>query len=89
MKGRIAKFISAVPFLVEYMPTETESNEIDLFQDRKVIDFKRMILENVKDGDRVGIPVPIGYDDIMVGNTNSDQSSLLFKYLDANKLNRR
>ena len=89
MKGRIAKLISAVPFLVEYMPTETESDEIDLFQDRKVTDFKRMILENVKDGDKVGIPVPIGYDDIMVGNISSDRSSLLKKNMDTIKSNRR
>lgn len=84
MKGKIANLISAVPFLVEYMPTETESDEIDLFQDRKVTDFKRMILENVKDGDRVGIPVPIAYDDIMVDNIRSDESSsMLVKYSDA------
>ena len=89
MKGRIAKLISAVPFLVEYMPTETESDEIDLFQDRKVTDFKRMILENVKDGDKVGIPVPIGYDDIMVGNISSDRSSLFKKNMDTIKSNRR
>lgn len=88
MKGRIAKLISAVPFLVEYMPTETESDEIDLFQDRKVTDFKRMILENVKDGDKVGIPVPIGYDDIMVGSINCGQSSLFFKNIYAIKSNR-
>ena len=67
MKARIANLTSAIPFLVEYMPTQAESDEIDLFQDHKVTDFKRMILQNVKDGDKVGIPVPIGYDDIMVG----------------------
>jgi hypothetical protein len=39
---------------------------MDLFQTRKCEDFKRMILENIPDGGVVGLPVPLGYDDVLV-----------------------
>lgn len=61
--------MDAVPFLIEYLSTAEEEVEIDLLQARKCADFKRMMLESVCDGDGVGIPIPIGYDDIQVQET--------------------
>jgi hypothetical protein len=66
MKKLLAPLYSSIPFLVEYISSETEEKEIDSMQARKCCDFKRMLLESLKDGDGVGIPVPIGYDDIQV-----------------------
>jgi hypothetical protein len=66
MKKLLAPLYSAIPFLIEYISSESEEKEIDSMQARKCCDFKRMILESVKDGDGIGIPVPIGYDDIQV-----------------------
>ena len=66
MKKLLSPLYSSIPFLVEYISSEAEESEIDSMQARKCCDFKRMILESVKDGDGIGIPVPIGYDDIQV-----------------------
>lgn len=66
MKVLLSPLMETVPFLVEYLSTAEEEVEIDLIQARKCCDFKRMMLESVKDGDGVGIPIPIGYDDIQV-----------------------
>lgn len=68
MKALLSPLMGTVPFLVEYLSTAEEEVEIDLIQARKCCDFKRMMLESVKDGDGVGIPIPIGYDDIQVRN---------------------
>ena len=66
MKKLLSPLFHMVPFLIEYLATPEEGNEIDLLQARKCADFKRMMLESVKQGGGVGIPIPIGYDDIQV-----------------------
>jgi len=66
MKKQIYPISVLIPNLIEYMPTNAEANEIDSFEARKSVDFKRMVLENLNQSDTIGIPVPIGYDDIMV-----------------------
>lgn len=66
MKSKILAKVSAIPFLVEYTFTPEEESDIDKFQLRKCINFKRMVLEGLRDGDTVGITVPAAYDDIMV-----------------------
>lgn len=73
MKRKLLPMFNCVPFLIEYCSTPEEESEIDLLQARKCTDFKRMMLESVKQGGGVGIPIPIGYDDIQV----------FFFYLDA------
>eukprot|EP01032_Pedospumella_encystans_P011063 gene11063-12896_t len=64
MKALLSPLMDSVPFLIEYLSTAEEEVEIDLLQARKCADFKRMMLESVCDGEGVGIPIPIGYDDI-------------------------
>jgi len=68
MKALLSPLMDSVPFLIEYLSTAEEEVEIDLLQARKCADFKRMMLESVCDGEGVGIPIPIGYDDIQVRN---------------------
>eukprot|EP00981_Chlorochromonas_danica_P008896 scaffold2338_cov184-Ochromonas_danica.AAC.7 len=65
MKKALMPMLSAIPFLIEYTYTVEEENDVDRFQLRKCINFKRMILEALEDGDDVGIPIPIAYDDVM------------------------
>ena len=66
MKALLSPLMDSVPFLIEYLSTAEEEVEIDLLQARKCADFKRMMLESICDGEGVGIPIPIGYDDIQV-----------------------
>jgi hypothetical protein len=66
MKEALTPLFQVVPHLVEYISTSEEEDEMDLLQARKCCDFKRMMLESVKQGGGVGIPIPIGYDDIQV-----------------------
>jgi hypothetical protein len=56
---------SAYPMCSEYVTTTEEDNEIDLFQLRKCESFKKIVLSCLPIGCRVGIPVPIGYDDVL------------------------
>lgn len=42
---------------------------MDAFEARKCEDFKRMMLESVPEGGVVGLPVPLGYDDVLVSNS--------------------
>lgn len=64
MKKLLSPMYSFIPNLVEYLSTEEDEREIDSMQARKCCDFKRMMLESVREGGGVGIPVPIGYDDV-------------------------
>jgi hypothetical protein len=73
MKRLLSPLFDVVPFLVEYLCTNAEEAEIDLIQARKCCDFKRMMLESVNSGEGVGIPIPIGYDDIQVGKSLGNQ----------------
>ncbi len=66
MKKLLSPLYSFIPCLVEYLSSEAEEREIDSSQARKCCDFKRMVLESVKEGGGVGVPVPIGYDDVQV-----------------------
>lgn len=50
--------------LLEYLPSAEQEGTVDLLQDWKCANFKRMMLESVPAGRGVGIPVPLGYDDI-------------------------
>lgn len=50
---------------VEYLSSVEEEASIDTLQNRKCIDFKRMMLEAVPSGRGVGIPIPLGYDDVL------------------------
>ncbi len=66
MKELLNPLFEAVPVLIEYISTVEEESEMDLQQARKCCDFKRMMLESVAQGSGVGIPIPIGYDDVQV-----------------------
>ncbi len=66
MKKLINPLTSCIPRLVEYTYSSDEESDIDKFQMRKCINFKKMILEALKPGDGVGVPVPVAYDDILV-----------------------
>jgi hypothetical protein len=37
---------------------------MDQLQQRKCVDFKRMLLESCSRGSAIGVPIPIGYDDV-------------------------
>ena len=69
MKKLIYPLISSIPRLIEYTYSPDEESDIDKFQMRKCINFKKMILEALKPGDGVGVPVPVAYDDIRVNFT--------------------
>jgi hypothetical protein len=64
-KKQCGELLAACPFLIEYMPTPAEEEEIDLVQARKVADFKRMMLESVPPGTTVGMSIPIGYESVL------------------------
>lgn len=66
MKKIIFPTISLAPNLVEYIYTKEEESDIDKFQEQKCVYFKKMVLESLKANDGVCIPVPTGYDDILV-----------------------
>jgi len=66
MKKIIYPTISLVPNLIEYVYTKEEEMDIDKFQEKKCINFKKMMLESVNPRDSIYIPVPTGYDDILV-----------------------
>jgi hypothetical protein len=68
MKSDISFQISHIPNLIEYVYTKTEEEDIDLFQIRKCINFKKLILEALSSGDKVGIAVPVGYEDVLVSS---------------------
>ncbi|KAJ1439402.1 hypothetical protein B484DRAFT_177008 [Ochromonadaceae sp. CCMP2298] len=61
---RLLPLFAHIPGLIEYLSHPSEEAEIDLIQARKCCDFKRLMLGAVASGGGVGIPVPIGYDDI-------------------------
>lgn len=63
-KRIVGSKLVSYPFLVEYIPSKVEEDEIDLFQARKCCDFKRMMLEAVPAGRGIGIPIPLGYDNV-------------------------
>lgn len=65
MKKLILPLVSVIPRLIEYTYTAEEEADIDKFQFRKCLNFKKMILEAVQTGDGIGIPVPVAYDDIL------------------------
>ena len=50
--------------IIEYTATSKEDDEIDVYQEWKCVNFKRMMLESVDFGRIVGIPVPLGYETI-------------------------
>jgi hypothetical protein len=62
MKNIIGHYLDSYPMVIEYISTVDEENDVDLLQNRKCCDFKRMILESMKSGSGIGIPIPIGYD---------------------------
>jgi hypothetical protein len=64
MKDLIGNILNSYPVVIEYMTSEKEESEIDLSQARKCCDFKRMMLESVKGGGDIGIPLPMGYDTV-------------------------
>lgn len=66
MKELLMPLFGGIPFFIEYLTAAEEEAEIDLTQARKCCDFKRMMLSSVPQGGGVGIPVPLGYDDILV-----------------------
>lgn len=65
VKELIGNLLVACPVLIEYGPTIEEEDEIDTYQARKCIDFKRMILESIPVGGAIGLPVPLGYEDVL------------------------
>ena len=65
VKAAIGDIInSSCPSIIEYVTTKSDELEVDRFQSRKCRDFKRMILESVPPGKKIGLPVPIGYDEV-------------------------
>ena len=68
MKKLLYPCFASFPMLVEYISTQEEEQDIDLAQARKCCDFKRMLLASLRDGDGLGIPIPIGYDDVNVSS---------------------
>lgn len=66
MKKLILPLVSVIPRLVEYTYSAEEEADIDKFQLRKCVNFKKMMLEAVNAGEGIGIPVPVAYDDILV-----------------------
>ena len=50
--------------LVEYLSSAEQESNVDLLQDWKCVNFKRMMMEAVPAGRGVGIPLPLGYDGI-------------------------
>lgn len=64
-RDAIGEILLSYPFVIEYTLSSEEEDDIDLFQERKCIDFKRMMTESVDKGGVVGIPVPLGYDDVL------------------------
>ena len=66
MKILLSPLIYYIPNLVEYISSTEDESDIDLFQARKVCEFKRMMLQTIKKQDSIGITVPISYDDILV-----------------------
>ena len=65
-KGVIGSLLSHYPYLIEYCSTREEEESVDLFQQRKCEATKTMILESVPSAGVVGVPIPLGYDDVMV-----------------------
>eukprot|EP01041_Mallomonas_annulata_P000798 gene798-1550_t len=63
-KALIGPLLAACPFVIEYLPSLDEEQEVDLFESNKCESFKRMMLQAVPEGEAVGIPVPIGYEDV-------------------------
>lgn len=63
-KESLGPLFSRIPLFMEYMPSILEEEDVDLFQSRKCVDFKRMMLEAVEFGRTIGIPIPMGYEDI-------------------------
>jgi len=55
----------ACPSIREYSTSTSEDNDIDLFQLRKCESFKAIVLSALPQGSKIGIPVPIGYDDVL------------------------
>lgn len=64
-KKAVGPTLNAFPFVTEYCSTKEEEENVDLFEQRKCEDFKRMILEHVPEGGVIGLAVPLGYDDVM------------------------
>lgn len=56
---------AASSVLVEYLSSAEDEASVDALQSRKCIDFKRMMLQQVPQGRGVGIPIPLGYDDVL------------------------
>ena len=52
----------ACPMLIEYISAVEDDVDMDLMQESKLKEFKRMILEAIPPGKTIGITLPIGYD---------------------------
>ncbi len=59
-----ARLRSTCPTLIEYMAAVEDHSDVDKFQLSKCIQFKRMILEAIPAGSIIGVPLPLGYDDV-------------------------
>jgi len=64
MKRQLKPWFSVCPMLIEYLSAREEEEDIDALQARKCLDFKRMMLEAVESGRGIGIPIPLGYDNV-------------------------
>jgi hypothetical protein len=54
------------PFPISHSLTLCFLPQTDEFQARKCSDFKRMMVQSVPPGAVVGVPVPLGYDSVLV-----------------------
>lgn len=51
---------------------------MDLVQNRKCVDFKRMMLESVGPSGGVGIPIPLGYESVLVRECTDVVGAIFF-----------
>jgi hypothetical protein len=54
----------ACPMLVEYVSAVEDDVDLDVLQESKCREFKRMILESVPAGEAIGVTLPMGYDEM-------------------------
>jgi hypothetical protein len=66
MKASITNQLAIFPRVIEYRYSKSEEEDIDQFQLKKCIFFKKMMLEISQGGANIGISVPVGYDSVMV-----------------------
>jgi hypothetical protein len=68
MKKSIVNQLTIFPRVLEYNYSQAEEEDIDKFQLRKCVHFKKLMLEISQGGASIGIPIPVGYESSMVSH---------------------